>query len=249
MFHFFTKSKQPITFCFSVDIHAHVIPGIDDGSPDVETSLQLIDAMHDMGINTILASPHIAEGAFENTRASIATAYETLATALARSGRTGVSIKCHAENRIDNMLLENISHAAVPTLPDGYALIENSFIQEPWNLEQLIFDMQVKGYRPILAHPERFSYYDMRRLKKLHERVPFQINMLSLAGYYGKDICRKAIMLAREGLADFLGTDIHNMRHIDHLRHYLTTSDARRHRAILEPIVRNDLFIDAKRQR
>ena len=242
MFHFFTKSRQPITFCFSTDIHAHIIPGIDDGAPDAETSLKLIDAMHHMGIDTIFASPHIAEGAFENTRTSITTAYETLMAALNRTGRTDVAIKCHAENRIDNMLLENISRGAVPTLPDGYALIENSFIQEPWNLEQLIFDMQVKGYRPILAHPERFSYYDMRRLKKLHERIPFQINMLSFAGYYGKDICRKAVMLAREGFADFLGTDIHSMRHIDCLQRYLTTADAKRHRAILEPIVRNDFF-------
>ena len=85
-------------------------------------------------------------------------------------------------------------------------------MQEPWNLETLIFDLQVKGMQPILAHPERYSYYYNRkdRLKELHKTgLMFQINLLSPAGAYGKAERKAAEYLIKEGLVDFIGTDLH----------------------------------------
>ncbi len=93
-----------------------------------------------------------------------------------------------AEYRIDELFTKQLEEDVIMPYPGNYILIENSFMQEPWNLDQLIFDLQVKGYRPVMA-TERFSYYyeKRNRYKALHDAgALFQINVLSLSGYYGK---------------------------------------------------------------
>lgn len=116
-------------------------------------------------------------------------------------------------------------------LPNSHILIENSFIQEPWNLDNLVFDLQVKGLVPILAHPERYSYYysQKKRFNALHDAgLKFQINLLSLAGAYGPAERSMAEHLIKQGLVDFIGTDIHRLSHVEKIK-YLLTKDAQRH--------------------
>ena len=130
--------------------------------------------------------------------------------------------------------------------PGNYILIENSFMQEPWNLDQLIFDLQVKGYRPVMAHPERFSYYyeKRNRYKALHDAgALFQINVLSLSGYYGKAEKQVAEWLIDNNMVDFNGTDLHNHRHADSIEAYLMSKDAARHADKLAGrVLNNTLF-------
>ena len=242
MFNFFNKPKAPATLPFSTDIHCHVVPGVDDGSPDIATSLQLIDRMQNWGITRIFASPHVTQNTFENTPESLAPAVASLKEALAKEGRE-VELANHAEYRLDDFSLSFFESGNVMTLPGGYILIENPFVSEAWFIDQTIFDLQVKGFMPILAHPERYSYYfkNRDRYRQLHAAgAKFQINLLSLTESYGKEQREVAEQLIADGLADFIGTDLHNSRHADQIDAYLLTKQARKHFAALEGKLLND---------
>lgn len=243
MFNFFKKSSEPISVWFSTDVHCHVVPGVDDGSPDADTSSRLVAAMYEMGIRHIVATPHVTQSTFENDASTLAEPVQRLKDVLKRDG-VPVRIDQSAEYRIDELLQKHIEQGDLMPFPDNYLLIENSFIQEPWNLEQLVFDLQVRGFKPILAHPERYLYYHARgnRYEELHRNLLFQINLLSLAGYYGKQEKKMAESLAKAGMVDFVGTDLHGWRHVECLREYLTSSDARHHRDLLASKIRNNIF-------
>lgn len=244
MFNFFSRSSEPIKLWFDTDIHCHLIPGVDDGSPDVETSLSLVTGLAELGINRIWASPHVARDTFENTPESLAAAQDELDVAMRAYGLGDIRLSHHAENRVDDLFNENLENGTLLTLPGNYLLIENSFVQEPWDLDRIIFDLQVRGFRPIMAHPERYLYYHEKpkRYEELHRNIPFQVNVLSLAGYYGKHVRKMAEELVEAGMVDYLGTDCHGSRHIDCLREYLASRDARRHRDMLASRIRNDRF-------
>ncbi|MCH5221487.1 MAG: hypothetical protein J1F05_04050 [Muribaculaceae bacterium] len=227
MFNFFSRNKNesPTELCFDTDIHCHIIPGVDDGSRNVETSVTLIEQMQQWGIKQIIASPHVTQYTFENDLSTITPAIEKLKAELDARGNS-LKLSHAAEYRIDELFMHRLEKGDVMLLPNNYILIENSFIQEPWNIDQLIFDLQVKGFRPILAHPERYSYYYTRknRYSELHNAgLLFQINLLSLAGEYGKGERKFAEYLMEQGLVDFIGTDIHRQAHIDTINKYLTT--------------------------
>lgn len=243
MFNFFKKSSEPISVWFSTDVHCHIVPGVDDGSPDADTSSRLVAAMYEMGIRHIVATPHVTQSTFENDASTLAEPVQRLKDVLKRDG-VSVRIDQSAEYRIDELLQKHIEQGDLMPFPDNYLLIENSFIQEPWNLEQLVFDLQVRGFKPILAHPERYLYYHARgnRYEELHRNLLFQINLLSLAGYYGKQEKKMAESLAKAGMVDFVGTDLHGWRHVECLREYLASSDARHHRDLLASKIRNSVF-------
>ncbi len=149
------KSKDPVELCFTTDIHCHIVPGVDDGSPDAATSADLIERMQSWGIKRIIASPHVTQTTFENDASTIDPAMEKLHAELQRRGND-IEVSHSAEYRIDELFSRRLEAGDIWYLPNNHLLIENAFLQEPWNLDQLIFDLQVKGIRPILAHPERY---------------------------------------------------------------------------------------------
>ena len=241
------KPQEPAQLCFSTDIHCHIIPGVDDGSPDVEHSLELVERMQRWGIKRIIASPHVTQTTFENDASTIDPAFNELKDALQKQGN-GLQLSHSAEYRIDDLFLQRLANNDLWLLPDNHILIENSFIQEPWNLDQLVFDLQVKGLQPILAHPERYAYYytKQERYAELHNNgLAFQINLLSLAGAYGKGEQKFAEYLIKEGLVDFIGTDLHRRSHADKIDQYLLTSEAHAHMADLSQLVKNDKLFPA----
>lgn len=243
MFDFLKKKpKSPAELCFSTDIHCHLVPGIDDGSPDAKTSADLIERMQGWGIKRIIASPHVTQNTFENDASTIEPAMQELQAELARRGNS-IPVSHSAEYRIDELLTKRIADNNLCFLPNDYMIIENAFLQEPWNLDQLIFDLQVRGIKPILAHPERYSYYYNKpaRYEALHNSgLAFQINLLSLAGAYGKAEKKIAEQLIEKGLVDFIGTDLHNSHHADIIDNYLLTSEAHKHMDALRGKVKND---------
>lgn len=238
MFNLF-KKKEPARLWFKTDIHCHIIPGIDDGSPDPQTSVELIERMQGWGIERIIASPHVTQDTFENTPQTIAPALDSLHDALSSKGMT-IPVSNSAEYRIDENFLNQIEQGMIMPLPDDYLLVENSFIQEPLNLDQTLFDLQVRGFKPILAHPERYRYYHIgnkKRYESLHASgIQFQVNLLSLTGYYGKTEKATAEWLIEKEMADFIGTDLHNHRHADAIDAYLSSRDCRRHAAAFQPL-------------
>ena len=239
MFNLFSRKKNvQASLPYHTDLHSHLLPGIDDGSPDAETSRQLVEQMQQWGITRILATPHIVEDRFENTQESIGDALAKLQEQL---DGNAPRIICSAEYRLDENFIKNLRDETLLPLPGNYLLIENSFIQPFWDLKNLIFELQVKGFKPILAHPERYPYY--YRNKNIyadirHTGCLFQINWLSLAGYYGKETRAVAHWLVNSGLVDLAGTDLHNMHHAQVITDYL---NSREYRKIMEKLqLKND---------
>lgn len=243
MFNFFKKrDNTPVKLFFQTDIHCHVIPGIDDGSPSAEISVELVSRMATWGINRIIATPHVTESTFENTHETMDKAMESLVAALKKHG-IEMDLSHSAEYRLDDLFARHLKNGTLTPFPNDYLLVENSFIQEPWGLDETLFELTVKGYQPMLAHPERYSYYHdhKERYKKLHEAgTLFQINLLSLAGHYGRDVRKIADYLIEEGMVDFIGTDLHNERHVHSIEAYLHSKDYRRDSDRLAGIILND---------
>ena len=230
MLSFLSKKKynKDSRLFFNTDIHSHLCPGIDDGAKDLSTAIELISGLNRLGITRMIITPHVTDEVFPNNSISINDAFNQLLNAPLIK-QLNIQLHCSAEYRIDNLLIEQLSSKSIIPLPNDYILIENSWIQEPFNLEGFLYSLQSDyGYRPILAHPERYEYYldDKNRLLKLHNNgVLFQTNLLSLAGRYGKKIKRFAESLLNDNLVDFIGSDLHHHIHLEEINNYVLSKD------------------------
>lgn len=243
LFNFFRSNNKPQIFPFHTDIHCHIVPGVDDGSPDVATSVELVKRMEAWGITRIFPSPHSTQDTFENTAETIAAPFAALKAEVEKAG-VGIRIEPHHfEYRIDEFFLKKLEEKDVRTLPQKYILVENPFSQEPWNLDNFLFDLRLKGYAPILAHPERYGYYSNAhrgRYKQLHDTgLLFQVNMLSLSGFYGKQEKQTAEWMLEHGMVDFIGSDLHRMPQVESIDAYLASRDFRRHSKFFDTL-KND---------
>lgn len=241
MFSIFAK-KQPEKLWFTTDIHCHIVPGIDDGSPSAAYSVELVNRMMQWGISRIIATPHVAQDSFENTPETISGAFGVLTKALSAAG-VGIDISHSAEYRMDELFVSHLEQGIIMPFPNSHILVENSFIQEAWGIDRIILDMRRRGYKPILAHPERYAYYydNPDRYRVLHSRgLLFQVNLLSLAGHYGKPQKKIAEQLIEAGLVDLIGTDLHRTAHADSIDAYLRSKDYARHRRVLDGRILND---------
>lgn len=221
MLPFLKKKPEPAPLAqLGCDMHSHLIPGIDDGSPDMETSIRLIRGLIGLGYSKIITTPHINADIFPNTP-DIIRAGE--AAVIAELGRQQVSVGFHAaaEYLMDerfSKLLEDGS--LLMTLKDNLVLVELSFAVPAINLREILFNVQLRGYLPVLAHPERYLYFGAN--KKWYEQLRdagclFQLNLLSFAGYYGPESRRLAEWLVKKRYIDLLGTDLHHARHLETL--------------------------------
>ena len=231
LFDFLSKKKKTdYKLFYDTEVHCHILPGIDDGSPDVATSVELVRQMSDMGIRRIITTSHVTESTFENTPETIRKAYTELRSALDAEG-IEMEIHTSAEYRMDEFFINQVKENNLLPFPENYILIENSFFQPFWDIKSLIFDLKLKGYTPILAHPERYSYYHNTPniYKELHDYgCLFQVNLTSLTGYYYPQVRDVAWKLLNEGMIDFIGSDIHHIRHIQHIKEYLQTRECRK---------------------
>lgn len=221
-----------------VDIHNHILPGIDDGAKNTEESLNLIKKLMDLGIKQFIPTPHIMQDFYPNTFETIWDAYQKLLEDIPRKMQKDITINPAAEYMLDNhfdILLENES---LYTLKGAYVLIEMSYFQAPINLEDIIFKLKTKGYIPVLAHPERYSFFHnkleyYKKLKKLG--CLFQLNLLSLGDHYGKSVEKAALDLLDKQLIDFIGSDVHNENHINKISElYVNESSINRLKKIIE---------------
>lgn len=243
MFNFLFGKKAPAEarLFYKTDVHCHIMPGVDHGASDEAESLQLIEAEQRWGIERIILTPHVTETTFENTPETLAAGFDRITRAVSDAANP-IRLAYSAEYRIDTLFTEQYENDRLVPMPEKYILVENSYVQEPWDLDKLLFDLRLKGFTPILAHPERFKYYHHKpeRYEQLHAAGFFQINLLSLAGYHGKEEKKVAEKLVAKGYADFLGSDIHHSRHVEAIDAYLRTKDYRRMLPYLEKSVKND---------
>jgi len=205
------------------DMHSHFIPGIDDGAQTLEDSLQMIRKMHLLGFTKLITTPHIQAEYFKNTPEIILAGLEKLREAVASEG-IPIRVEAAAEYLLDDGFEEKLNAGNLLTFSDNYILVEMSYYSPHPNLNTFIFNLQVEGYKVILAHPERYTYWfnDLGKYEDLKQRgVYFQINTVSLAGYYPEPIKKFAEKLIEKDMIDFIGSDMHNMRYMEALERSL----------------------------
>lgn len=223
MFSFFQrKQKQGFPFHqLKTDVHAHLLPSIDDGATDLENAIYLMKSMHELGFQQFTATPHVMQDIWKNDNESIENSFVQLQAALAEK-KLNYPIVAAAEYMVDEHLEELLKNKSpLRTIRNNWVLIEISFLQAPLQLNSILFDLQLQGYQPILAHPERYLYYanKMNELKQLIDMgCKLQSNLLSFSGYYGKDVMRFAERLVDQDMINLLGTDLHHQRHLQGLQ-------------------------------
>jgi tyrosine-protein phosphatase YwqE len=219
---FFFKSKEiplyeffPLGF---VDIHSHLLPGIDDGAVDLDTAIELIQKMSSYGIKNFITTPHILGDLYPNTPEIIREKLAIVKKELIKRNIIDVSIEAAAEYMLDeqfSILIEE--NKELLTLKDNLVLVEMSYLSPPINIFDILFQMQLKGYKPVLAHPERYNSYhrDYRIYQKLKNAgCLLQLNLLSLTENYGKEVQKTSHRLLKENMYDFVGSDAHNLNHL-----------------------------------
>jgi len=203
-----------------VDMHSHFIPGIDDGAKTMKDSVEMITTMAELGYKKVVTTPHIMGDFYRNTPEIILTGLEQVRRAVAEAG-VEIEIDAAAEYYFDFELERKLDNEKLLTFGDNYLLFEVSYMNSPDNLDGVIFKMQTSGYKPVLAHPERYPYWfrDMNNFGKLKDKgVLFQLNLNSLTGHYSPDTAKMAEKMIEKGWYEFTGTDCHHTGHLELIR-------------------------------
>lgn len=230
------------------DIHAHLVPGIDDGARDICHGADLAQELERLGIRRLVLTPHVTDEVFPNTPSTIDPPLALLHNELRERG-SRLDIHVSAEYRIDELLYAQLRQGLVRPMPGGYLLIECGWMSEPFRLEAFVTELvRHYGYRPILAHPERYPYYQREpgqylRLRRMGLR--FQINILSLAGFYGTQVRELAKEMMEKNMVEFIGTDLHNHRHLDSITRYLNSREYAHLERYSSRLLNDKVFADA----
>ncbi|MGB5966000.1 MAG: CpsB/CapC family capsule biosynthesis tyrosine phosphatase [Sulfurimonadaceae bacterium] len=201
------------------DLHSHLIPGIDDGSKSMDESIEMIEAFVAQGYTKLITTPHTMSHRYPNTRAIIEEGLEALKKEL-QERNIAIVIEAASEYYLDETVMALVEKRDIMTFGDNYMLFEMSYVQPLRYLEEMVFEMKVAGYKPVLAHPERYMYMhdDFGKYERLKERgLLFQVNIPSFGGHYTKPIQKAAEQIAEAGMVNFIGSDAHKIRHLDAL--------------------------------
>ena len=204
------------------DMHSHLLPGVDDGSPDLATSIKLINGLTELGFKKLITTPHILWEIYQNTRDDLLRRCDILKEEVSKQGIT-TEIKVAGEYYLDDNVKSLLANKEpLLTIHDNLVLVEFSMASEPIDFRELLFEMQMQGYQPVIAHPERYIYQE--RNKEFFEELKiagyhFQLNIMSLAGAYGKTVNELARYFVKKGYYELAGTDLHNQHQLSHLQH------------------------------
>jgi len=216
----FNKFINPI----SIDIHSHLLPGIDDGAKSLEESLTIIKKFQQLGYTKLITTPHIMSHMYQNTQESILKKLDLLQTGM-QDENINITIEASAEYYLDNDFLDKIKKKDILPFNDKYILFETTYQSRPMILNEAIFEMQSKGYTPVLAHPERYLYLhnDLDHYHELKDLgVLFQVNVKSLKSLT-RPISKTALKLIDLGLVDFVGSDVHHLKDIEKFEKLLSS--------------------------
>ncbi len=240
---FFSKKKPVLKDLIPdghIDIHSHLLPAIDDGSKSMEDTQFLLKSLLDFGITQVVTTPHIIQYVWENTHKQILANHAHTKLQLQQNGMTN-PFAVAAEYLMDDAFVKLFQTDKLLTIKDNYVLVEMSYINAPIQLYTILFDLQVAGYIPVLAHPERYLFYHFNfdeYAKLKNAGCLFQLNMLSVVGYYGPGIAKVADDLLQKGMYDFVGTDVHHERHINAFDQKVVVKNT----TALNEIIKNNQF-------
>lgn len=242
LFNLFKKKVIPFQEIFHDgfnDIHSHLLPGIDDGAKSMKESIELIKLFRSIGIKNITTTPHILGEVWPNTPELINSKLALVKDELAKQNITDINLQIAAEYMVDENFMELLKDKKLLSVKDNFILIEFSYINHPENILEILFEIQTQGYKPILAHPERYNYYHNKF--NMYEKLKlsgcyFQLNLLSLTNYYGNNVQKIATRLLENNMIDFLGTDVHHKNHFNALSKLGTKKNIE----LLRPILLNN---------
>ncbi|WP_296150943.1 CpsB/CapC family capsule biosynthesis tyrosine phosphatase [uncultured Flavobacterium sp.] len=224
-----------------VDIHSHILPGIDDGSKSLEDTFSLVNSLKEIGFSQFTGTPHVIKHIWENTTATIENAQKIVLDGFKESGKN-INLSIAAEYMMEETFVKLFQSEKLLTLKDNYVLVEMSYLNAPIQLYDIIFELQVEGYKPVLAHPERYVFYHhnfQEYLKLKKAGCLFQLNLLSAVGYYGKNETETAQKLLDKGLIDFVGSDVHHEKHIANFDKKIMLKNSQ---PLIEAIKNNEFF-------
>lgn len=214
------------------DLHSHLIPGIDDGSKSMEDSLQMLRKFSELGFRKVITTPHIMSDFYKNTPEIILGGLEKVREAIRQQG-IPIEIDAAAEYYLDEQFEVLIAQKQLLTFGDNYVLFELSFMDESKRVKEAVFSMITEGYKPILAHIERYPYYigkwdiieDFKR-----RGCALQLNINSLSGHYGPQVKKWAEELIDKEVIDVVGSDCHHLGHLEMLNSLRTNQHV--HKAV-----------------
>ncbi len=253
MFDFLFKKRQLLPLPYKREIHCHLIPGMDDGSQTIDFSLKALKSLHEFGVERVIFTPHHTYPRFMKTTEEVQNVFDELKQT---AEQKQLPIKCEGfsyEYRVDDSFEELVNtgkwgepQCQVRPLSGRYLLIENSWRYPAPNLEAMIEKLQEQGYKLILAHPERYNYYAGMKGQHYHHlqdmNVEFQCNVLSFTGYYGDVEKKMAYWMLKQGYVNYMGTDMHNIKHIELIGKFLRSKDYAAIQEELYDSVNNDLI-------
>ena len=207
----------------TVDVHSHLLPGVDDGFQTAEDTIEALHTWAAAGVRGVIFTPHFMEGYKANRRSAIEQRFNAFqqqvnsyvsSLSLGEAGKGLPTCYLAAEYMVDDGFE---SHAADGYLSlghdSGWVLTETSYVDIHPSHTQLLYDMSLAGYQPVIAHPERYQYASDRRYESWKRKgYKFQLNLLSLSGAYGDAAKEKAEWMLADGMYDYVGSDVHNLR-------------------------------------
>lgn len=209
----FTGKQSPM-ISLHTDVHSHLLPGIDDGVKTLDESIEVIKHLSDLGFKKLITTPHIMSDYYKNTPEIIREKLAEVKNAVLNE-QIEIEIEAAAEYYLDEYFYNLINEGKeLLTFGDNYVLFETSFTIEPLILKEVIFKLNSSGYKPVYAHPERYSYlHENNNLldELIDQGLLFQLNALSLSGYYSKGVKKMAESLINKNVISFIGSDTHNM--------------------------------------
>jgi protein-tyrosine phosphatase len=246
MFGLFKKNKKSPDLSFiGVDMHSHLLPGLDDGLKTLEETIIFIKELNTLGYEKLICTPHILSAVHPNTPQTILPRLKEVQNALIENN-IKVKVEAAAEYMVDHEFEQLIkSGSPLLTFGSNFILIEMSYLAPSPNFGQVVFDLRLAGLQPILAHPERYNYFhhqyqEYRRIKDTG--CWFQVNMLSLAGYYGKHIKKVAEKLIADGMIDLIGTDMHHQNHLNATKKLISENNF--YKILKDVPLKNRMFLD-----
>lgn len=207
-----------------VDLHSHLIPGIDDGAKTMDQSLAMLRQFEALGFKKVITTPHVVTGGYDNTPEIITRGRDKVREAIVANG-INIEFNAAAEYYADESMLPKIEKKELLTIGDNYVLIEFSFLAKTNVLAEVMYKLQAAGYKIILAHPERYAYMysnDLNEYRALRDKnIYLQLNILSLQGKYGKGAKAMAEKMIDANLISFAATDLHNIGQMEMVKESL----------------------------
>lgn len=211
------QKLEPVHFgSLQVDMHSHLLPGIDDGAKTMDDTIAMLAKFESMGYQKVITTPHVYSDCYKNTPKIIQDALVKVRETASALGLK-IQIEAAAEYYCDEYFMDLIKQGTLLSIGGKYVLIEFPFMTEMDNWNSFVFQLQAKGFTPIIAHFERYLYWhgSVEVAKEMKEQgCMIQLNINSLTGHYGLDVKKQAERMIDAKFVDFLATDCHRIQHL-----------------------------------